>query len=138
MEKKLRSMIAYSDHDIYAVKHQWESNPRTFGRWLVSDHPTFEDAKKLVNAGITMIEGDQKSYVSVDQFGEVMDTRLSYDDSNHDPEIDYTYLHMKDQWHVSDNGIDWDTVEDQITYEDQQALKKTAELTDYQKKVKLY
>ena len=58
MEKKLRSMIAYSDHDIYAVKHQWESNPRTFGRWLVSDHPTFEDAKKLVNGGITMIEGD--------------------------------------------------------------------------------
>ena len=118
------SYIGFSDYDITAVKHDWESDPRTFGRWLVAEHPTLKDAEALVNGGITMIVGDQKTFRSVDQYGEVIDSRLSYDDRHHDPEVNYLYLHMKGQWHVSDNGIDWETIEDQIAYEEKQKQKK--------------
>ena len=37
--------------------------------------------------------------------------------------IEYLYVHMKGEWHVSDNGIDWDPIEDFIRYEERQKAR---------------
>jgi hypothetical protein len=38
--------------------------------------------------------------------------------------IAYLYVHMKGEWHVSDNGIDWDPIEDFIRYEEKQKARR--------------
>ena len=65
-------------------------------------------------------------YYDVDDFSSVM-----YTDSRGNPwnpekymeNIAYLYVHMKGEWHVSDNGIDWDPIEDFIKYEERQKAK---------------
>ena len=66
-------------------------------------------------------------YYDVDDFGSV-----KYTDSKGNawyPEkyienIEYLYVHMKGQWFVSDNGIDWLPIEDQIAYEEKQKARR--------------
>lgn len=66
-------------------------------------------------------------YYDVDDFGSV-----KYTDSKGNawyPEkyienIEYLYIHMKGQWFVSDNGIDWLPIEDQIAYEEKQKARR--------------
>ena len=66
-------------------------------------------------------------YYDVDDFGNV-----KYTDSKGNawyPEkyienIEYLYVHMKGQWFVSDNGIDWLPIEDQIAYEEKQKARR--------------
>ena len=66
-------------------------------------------------------------YYDVDDFGSV-----KYTDSKGNAwylekyieNIEYLYVHMKGQWFVSDNGIDWLPIEDQIAYEEKQKARR--------------
>ena len=66
------------------------------------------------------------------EYGDVLHyANIMYTDSRGTPiyeddymsNIEYLYVHMKGEWHVSDNGIDWDPIEDFIRYEERQKAK---------------
>lgn len=65
-------------------------------------------------------------YYDVDDFGGVKQADMKGNPWNpkaYMDNIEYLYVHMKGEWHVSDNGIDWMTIEDQIAYEERQKAK---------------
>ena len=67
-------------------------------------------------------------YKGIEHFGEVMlcnksDGRPWYPETFQE-NIEYLYVHMKGQWFVSDNGIDWLPIEDQIAYEEKQKARR--------------
>ena len=48
--------------------------------------------------------------------------------------IEYVYVFMKGEWHVTDNGIDFDTVEDEIRYQEKmKQLKQKKQAKEEQK-----
>jgi hypothetical protein len=66
------------------------------------------------------------------EYGDVLHyANIMYTDSRGTPiyeddymsNIEYLYVHMKGEWHVSDNGIDWDPIEDFIKYDQRQKAK---------------
>jgi hypothetical protein len=66
------------------------------------------------------------------EYGDVLHyANIMYTDSRGTPiyeddymsNIEYLYVHMKGEWHVSDNGIDWDPIEDFIRYEERQKAR---------------
>ena len=66
-------------------------------------------------------------YYDVDDFGSVMLTDMKGNPLNPERYMDdiaYLYVHMKGEWHVSDNGIDWLPIEDQIAYEEKQKARR--------------
>lgn len=134
-----RSRIAYSDWDVVSAYHHWDGYPEGVGMHLVKHFPTLEDAKKLVNGGdmsscmhedgvvyygdypAQQMEGSHnrgekwedtkpKHHDCVDDYGSPLCTRISGVENF--AGLEYLYIHMKGQWHVSDNGIDWDPVVD--------------------------
>ena len=44
----------------------------------------------------------------VSEYGDPLCTRISGVENIQ--MVQYLYIHMKGEWHVSDNGIDWDPV----------------------------
>jgi len=66
-------------------------------------------------------------YYDVDDFGGVKQTDsrgTPWNEKAYMDNIEYLYVHMKGEWHVSDNGIDWLPVEDQIAYEEKQKARR--------------
>ena len=86
---------------------------------LEQDYDVVQDAQDYKDVE-PMVYGD------VDHYANVMQT-----DSRGNPffaddymsNIEYLYVHMKGEWHVSDNGIDWDPIEDFIKYDQRQKAK---------------
>lgn len=65
-------------------------------------------------------------YYDVDDFGGVKQADMKGNPWNpkaYMDNIEYLYVHMKGEWHVSDNGIDWDPIEDFIRYEERQKAR---------------
>ena len=116
------SMIGYIDNqdNVIAVEHGWNlGHPKDLGRFLNSKFPTKEDAKNIVNGGIVVVNEEPQAYQYVDGYGDVICERLAMDKTLHRPHIEYLYLFMKGSWQVSDNGIDWESVENFIEWEEQ-------------------
>lgn len=66
-------------------------------------------------------------YYDVDDFGSVKYTDTkgnAWYPEKYIENIEYLYVHMKGQWFVSDNGIDWLPIEDQIAYEEKQKARR--------------
>ena len=86
---------------------------------LEQDYEVIQDAQDYKD--VTPMEyGDVLHYANI-MYTDSRGTPIYEDDymSN----IEYLYVHMKGEWHVSDNGIDWMTIEDQIAYEERQKAK---------------
>ena len=86
---------------------------------LEQDYEVVQDAQDYKD--VTPMEyGDVLHYANI-MYTDSRGTPIYEDDymSN----IEYLYVHMKGEWHVSDNGIDWMTIEDQIAYEERQKAK---------------
>ena len=86
---------------------------------LEQDYEVVQDAQNYKDVG-PMEYGDVLHYANI-MYTDSRGTPIYEDDymSN----IEYLYVHMKGEWHVSDNGIDWDPIEDFIRYEERQKAR---------------
>ncbi len=109
------SMIGYSNRNgsgVIAVEHSWNlGEPDKLGKFLVMEHPTYEDAVKLVNGGIVLLKGEPKEYEHLDRYGEVIENRIHWNKENYKPHIKHLYCHMAGVWKYSDDGIYWEVVQ---------------------------
>ena len=75
-------MIGYNNRNgcgTTAVEHEWNlGEPEKLGKFLVMEHPTYEDAVKLVNGGIVLLKGEPKEYEHLDRYGEVIENKIHW------------------------------------------------------------
>ena len=112
-----KAMIGYIDRssNVIGVEPSWNlGGPENLGKFLIEKFPTKDDAIKLVNGGMVVIDGEPQTYNYVDGFGEVIENRVSLNKENYKPHIKHLYLWMRNEWHYSDNGIDWVPVREEI------------------------
>ena len=131
-----RSRIAYSDGgDVVHSYHHWDGYPEGLGRHLVKHFPTWADAKRLVDGGdmSTCMGSDTEDGVVnyhrdrnepwentkpeneyIQDYMSIIDDRLSPEREN--PEgLEYLYAHVKGEWQVTDDGIDFEPIEEYIS-----------------------
>ena len=92
--------IAYSGYDVISAEHE-VADVREFARFLVNKVPTLDDAKKYVTA-----LGDDMFWAPRTQ---PKGSRTCREDM--------LFIHMKGEWHFTDDGCDWDSVEDVLLKE---------------------
>ena len=112
-----KAMIGYIDRgdNVIGVEPSWNLGaPENLGKFLLEKFPTKDDAIKLVNGGMVVIDGEPQTYNYVDGFGEVIENNLSLNKESYRPHIKHLYLWMKKEWQYSDNGIDWVPVREEI------------------------
>ena len=99
--------IAYSGYDVVSTKHEVE-DVEAYADFLVNKVPTLEDAKKYVTAF-----ADIYTEWGVDGYGEDMfwAPRTMPRGSRKCAES-HLFIHMKGQWHVTDDGCDWEPVKE--------------------------
>ena len=95
--------IAYCGNDVVSTKHEVE-NVEEYANFLVNKVPTLEDAKKYVTAF-----ADIKREEWVDGYGDEM-FWAPRSRPKKVCEQSHLFLHMKGQWHVTDDGCDWEPV----------------------------
>ena len=108
-------MIGYNNRNgsgTTAVEHEWNlGEPEKLGKFLVMEHPTYEDAVKLVHGGIVLLKGEPIEYEHLDRYGEVIENKIHWNQENHKPHIKHLYCHMTGVWKYSDDGIYWEVVQ---------------------------
>ena len=97
--------IAYCGYDVVSTKHEVE-DVEAFADFLINKVPTLDDAKKYVTAFADIVREEW-----VDGYGDDMfwAPRTMPRGSRKCPET-HLFLHMKGQWHVTDDGCDWEPV----------------------------
>ena len=114
IEKAMSGYIDRGDN-VIGVEPSWNCGaPENLGKFLLEKFPTKDDAIKLVNGGMVVIDGEPQTYNYVDGFGEVIENNLSLNKESYRPHIKHLYLWMKKEWQYSDNGIDWVPVREEI------------------------
>ena len=104
--------IAYSGYDVISTEHE-VANVKDFAKFLVNKVPTLEDAKKYVTAF-----GDTKKEWGVDGLGDDMFwAPRTNPKGSRVCEQDVLFIHMKGEWHYTDDGCDWDSVRDYMLKE---------------------
>ena len=70
-------------------------------RMLETTSPTWEDAKKYVH----LTQHTMQEHWGVDGYGDPLCTQIS--GVKNTENLIGLYIHMRSEWHFSDNGIDW-------------------------------
>jgi len=99
--------IAYCGYDVVSTKHEVE-DVQAYANFLVNKVPGLEDAKKYVTAF-----ADVKREDWVDGYGDDMfwAPRTQPAGSRKCRES-HLFLFMKGAWHITDDGCDWETVDE--------------------------
>ena len=109
-----KAMIGYIDRgdNVIGVEPSWNLGaPENLGKFLLEKFPTKDDAIKLVNGGMVVIDGEPQTYNYVDGFGEVIENKIHWNQENYKPHIKHLYCHMAGVWKYSDDGIYWEVVQ---------------------------
>ena len=75
-------------------------------KYLETVAETWEDAKRYVH----LIQDNMIEHWGVDGYGDPLCTRIS--GVQNEEALIGLFLHMKGKWHFSDNGIDWETIDE--------------------------
>ena len=106
----MKIKIAYSGYDVVSAKHEI-TDVDAFVDFLINKVPTLQDAEKYVTAF-----GDIKTEWGVDGLGdEMFHAPRTHPKGSVVCEEEYLFIHMKGQWHVSDDGCYWDPVTEYFT-----------------------
>ena len=104
--------IAYSGHDVVSTEHE-VANVKDFAKFLVNKVPSLEDAKKYVTAF-----GDNKIEWGVDGLGDDMFwAPRTHPKGSRTCDHEVLFIHMKGEWHYTDDGCDWDSVQGELLKE---------------------
>jgi len=107
---KTKIMVGYIDpqQNVTAVELGWECTPEKLGTLLLNKYPTKEDAITLVDSPVLMPSFKKDDYCYVDEFGDVIESNLSWNKEVMRKDVGHLFLFMKGTWQYSDNGIDWE------------------------------
>jgi len=103
--------IAYYSHSetpISTLTSCTESNLTKVARMLETTAPTWEDAKKYVH----LTQHTLQEHAGVDGYGDPLCPM--YQDRKNDENLIGLFIHMKGEWHFSDNGIDWTSTKEEF------------------------
>ena len=107
---KNKIMVGYIDpqQNITAVETGWKSSYTSMAQILLDKYPTKEDAITLVDSPVLMPSFKKDDYCYVDEFGDVIESNLSWNKEVMRKDVGHLFLFMKGTWQYSDNGIDWE------------------------------
>ena len=109
-------MVGYIDgsQNVVAVESGWKITPEEMAKFLTEKFSTKEQAVKAVD-GVTLIPTFKKDdYCYVDEFGDVIESNLSWNKDVMRKHIGHLFLFMKGAWQYSDNGIDWEPADEAL------------------------
>jgi hypothetical protein len=104
-------MIGYIDgcQNVSAIETGWtQTSPEQIAKTLLEKFPTKEDAIKAVDSPVMFPTFKKDDYCYVDEFGDVIESNLSWNKDVMRKHIGHLFLFMKGTWQYSDNGIDWE------------------------------
>ena len=96
--------IAYysrNESPISTLTHCPEDDLVKVARMLETTAPSWEDAKKYVH----LTQHTMQEHWGVDGYGDPLCTQIS--GVKNTENLIGLFIHMRSQWHFSDNGIDW-------------------------------
>ena len=109
-------MVGYIDgsQNVVAVESGWKITPEEMAKFLTEKFSTKEQAVDAVD-GVTLIPTFKKDdYCYVDEFGDVIESNLSWNKDVMRKHIGHLFLFMKGAWQYSDNGIDWEPADEAL------------------------
>ena len=103
-------MVGYIDRsdNVVAVETGWKTTPEALALILLQKYPTKADAIDLVSSPILVPTFFKDDYCYVDEFGDVIESNLSWNKEVMRKNVGHLFLFMKGTWQYSDNGIDWE------------------------------
>jgi hypothetical protein len=103
-------MVGYIDasSNVVAIETGWNISYTAMAQILLNKYPTKEDAIKAVDSPALMPTFKKDDYCYVDEFGDVIESNLSWNKEVMRKDIGHLFLFMKGTWQYSDNGIDWE------------------------------
>ena len=108
-DNKDKIMVGYIDgsQNVSAVQTGWDMTPEALSKLLLDKYPTKEDAMTVVDSPLLVPVFKKDDYCYVDEFGDVIESNLSWNKEVMRKDIGHLFLFMKGTWQYSDNGIDW-------------------------------
>ena len=109
-------MVGYIDNsqNVVAIESGWNITPEEMAKFLTEKFSTKEQAVDAVD-GVTLIPTFKKDdYCYVDEFGDVIESNLSWNKDVMRKHIGHLFLFMKGAWQYSDNGIDWEPADEAL------------------------
>jgi len=109
-------MVGYIDNsqNVVAIESGWKITPEEMAKFLTEKFSTKEQAVEAVD-GVTLIPTFKKDdYCYVDEFGDVIESNLSWNKDVMRKHIGHLFLFMKGAWQYSDNGIDWEPADEAL------------------------
>ena len=112
--------IAYYSHSetpISTLTNCVDGNLPKVARMLETTAPTWEDAKKYVH----LTQHTLQEHAGVDGYGDPLCTRIS--GVKNKENLIGLFIHMKGEWHFSDNGIDWISTKEEFPVDSTEPYK---------------
>ena len=108
-DNKDKIMVGYIDgsQNVSAVQTGWDMTPEALSKLLLDKYPTKEDAMQVVDSPLLVPVFKKDDYCYVDEFGDVIESNLSWNKEVMRKDVGHLFLFMKGTWQYSDNGIDW-------------------------------
>jgi len=109
-------MVGYIDNsqNVVAIESGWKITSEEMAKFLTEKFSTKEQAVDAVD-GVTLIPTFKKDdYCYVDEFGDVIESNLSWNKDVMRKHIGHLFLFMKGAWQYSDNGIDWEPADEAL------------------------
>jgi len=109
-------MVGYIDNsqNVVAIESGWKITSEEMAKFLTEKFSTKEQAVEAVD-GVTLIPTFKKDdYCYVDEFGDVIESNLSWNKDVMRKHIGHLFLFMKGAWQYSDNGIDWEPADEAL------------------------
>ena len=109
-------MVGYIDRsdNVVAVETGWKTTPEALALILLQKYPTKADAIDLVSSPILVPTFFKDDYCYVDEFGDVIESNISWHKEVMRKNVGHLFLFMKGTWQYSDNGIDWWPAEEML------------------------
>ena len=107
---KTKIMIGYIDasSNVVAIETGWNISNTAMAQILLNKYPTKAEAILAVDSPALVPTFKKDDYCYVDEFGDVIESNLSWHKEVMRKDVGHLFLFMKGTWQYSDNGIDWE------------------------------
>ena len=134
-ENKHGIMVGYIDgsQNVSAVQTGWDIKPEALSKLLLDKYPTKADAMQVVDSPLLVPVFKKDDYCYVDEFGDVIESNLSWNKEVMRKDIGHLFLFMKGTWQYSDNGIDWEPAKEAFVDTSGVAIESIREVLEMEK-----
>jgi hypothetical protein len=115
------------------VQTGWDIKPEALSKLLLDKYPTKEDAITVVDSPLLVPVFKKDDYCYVDEFGDVIESNLSWHKEAMRKDVGHLFLFMKGTWQYSDNGIDWEPAKEAFVDTSGVAIESIREVLEVEK-----